>query len=183
MQDTDIEAWLAPVFGRHELPELITAGQAARDWMNTHIHSDPLAIEATFLAACVWREKGFGRSISLPFWSATAYRHQRLTSAVGIPWIVGFLECVTEASQIARYELDKLRRVEERAATLKRSARSHLPAAIDAVIREPIITARTLAKRLAITHQAALGLLKQLVQAGIIKEATGRGAWRAYATT
>jgi hypothetical protein len=183
LQDTDIEAWLAPVFGRHELPELISAGHAARDWMNTHIHSDPLAIEAIFLAACVWRQKGFGRSISLLFWSATAYRHQRLTSAVGIPWLVGFLECVTEASQIARYELDKLRRVEERAATLKRSARSHLPAAIDAVIREPIITARSLAKRLAITHQAALGLLKQLVQAGIIKEATGRGAWRAYATT
>ena len=125
--------------------------------MNTHIESDPLAIEATFLAACVWREKGFGRSISLPFWSATAYRHHRLTSAVGIPWLVGFLECVTEATQTARYELDKLRRIEEKAATLTRSARSHLPAAIDAVIRAPIITARSLAKRLAITHQAALG--------------------------
>jgi hypothetical protein len=150
--------------------------------MNTHIESDPLAIESTFLAACVWREKGFGRSISLPFWSATAHRHHRLTSAVGIPWLVGFLECITEATQTARYELDRLRRTEERAGTLIRSARSHLPATIDAVIRTPIITARSLAKRLAITHQAALGLLKQLVEANIIKEATGRSAWRAFVT-
>ena len=183
IQDTDIEAWLAPVLRRHEVPDLISAGRAARDWMNTHIESDPLAIEAIFLAACVWREKGFGRSISLPFWSATAHRHHRLTSAVGIPWLVGFLECITEATQTARYELDKLRRIEEKAATLTRSARSHLPAAIDAVIRAPIITARSLAKRLAITHQAALGLLKQLLEAGIIKEATGRSAWRAFVTT
>jgi DNA-binding Lrp family transcriptional regulator len=42
---------------------------------------------------------------------------------------------------------------------------------------------RRLAKRLAITHQAALGLLKQLLEAGIIKEATGRSAWRAFVTT
>jgi ribosomal protein S25 len=182
IQDSDIEAWLAPVLRRHEVPELISAGRAARDWMNTHIESDPLAIEATFLAACVWREKGFGRSISLPFWSATAYQHHRLTSAVGIPWLVGFLECITEATQAVRYELDRLRRTEERGATITRSARSYLPAAIDAVIRVPIITARSLAKRLAITHQAALGLLKQLVESGIIKEATGRSAWRAFVT-
>jgi hypothetical protein len=182
MRDTDIEAWLAPALGRHEVPELISAGRAARDWMNTHIESDALAIDGTFLGACVWREKGFGRSISLPFWSATAYRHHRLTSAVGIPWLVGFLECVTEGTQAARSELDRLRRIEERAGALTRSARSHLPEAIDAVIRAPIITARSLAKRLAITHQAALGLLKQLVEAGIIKEATGRSGWRAFVT-
>ena len=182
MQDSDIQAWLVPVLGHDEVPDLISAGRAARDWMNTHIQSDPLAIDAIFLAACIWREKGFGRSISLPFWSATAYRHHRLTSAVGIPWLIGFLECITEAAQTARYELDKLRRVEDRAAILKRSVRSHLPAAIDAVIRVPVITARGLAKRLAITHQASLGLLKQLIEAGIIKEATGRGAWRAFVT-
>jgi predicted transcriptional regulator len=57
-----------------------------------------------------------------------------------------------------------------------------LPEAIEAVIRAPIITARSLAKRLSVTHQAALGLLKQLVEADIIKEATGRSAWRAFVT-
>lgn len=182
IQDADIEAWLAPFRGRDKLPELIQAGWAGRDWMNTHIKSDPLDVEAMFLAACVWRDKGFGRSISLPFWSATGYQHRRLSSAVGVPWLVAFLECVAEAANTTRYQLDALRRIEEKAANLTRSARSHLPAAIDEVIRMPVITARGLAKHLAVTHQAALGLLKQLVQAGIIKEATGRGAWRAFVT-
>jgi HTH DNA binding domain len=181
--DCDVEAWLTSSFARSEIPELISAAIAARDWMNTHIKSEPLALEAIFLGACVWREKGFGRPISLPFWSATAYRHYRLSSAVGIAWLVGFLECVAEAAQSGRHELDRLLRIEEKAATFKRTARSHLPAAINIVIRAPLSTARGLAERLNITHQGALCLLEQLVDAEIVKEATGRGAWRAFATT
>jgi len=88
-----------------------------------------------------------------------------------------------EVASEAKTERAQLRRVEERAGTLKLSARSHLPAAIDAIIRAPVVTARTLAKRLAVSHQTALGLLRQLVEAGIIKEARGRGAWCAYVTT
>ncbi len=180
--DGDIGAWLTSSFAHSEIPELISAAVAARDWMNTHIKSEPLALEAIFLGACVWRQKGFGRPISLPFWSATPYRHYRLSSAVGIPWLVGFLECVTEAAQSGRHELDRILRIEEKTATLKRTARSHLPAAIDAVIRSPLTTARGLAERLSITHQGALGLLEQLIDAEIVKEATGRGAWRAFTT-
>ncbi len=179
----DIEAWLTSSFARSEIPELISAAIAARDWMNTHIKSEPLALEAIFLGACVWRQKGFGRPISLPFWSATAYRHYRLSSAVGIPWLVGFLECVADAAQSGRHELDRLLRIEEKTATIKRTARSRLPAAVNAVIRAPITTARGLAGRLNITHQGALRLLEQLVDAQIVKEVTGRGAWRAFATT
>jgi hypothetical protein len=179
--DGDIDAWLTSLT-HSEIPELISAAIAAREWMNTHIKSEPLALEAIFLGACVWRQKGFGRPISLPFWSATPYRHYRLSSAVGIPWVVGFLEIVTEAAQSGRHELDRILRIEEKTGTLKRTARSHLPAAIDAVIRAPLITARGLAERLNITHQGALGLLEQLVDAEIVKEATGRGAWRAFTT-
>jgi hypothetical protein len=181
--DGDIEAWLTSSFARSEIPELICAAIAARDWMNTHIKSEPLAMEAIFLGACVWRQNGFGCPISLPFWSATAHRHYRLSSAVGTPWLVGFLECVTEAAQTSRHALDRLLRIEEKTATFERTARSRLPAAIDAIIRAPVTTARGLAERLKITHQGALGLLEQLVDAEIVKEATGRGAWRAYVTT
>jgi len=181
-EEADMQQWLGQILGRNSLPDLLLAGRSARDWINSQTKSDPFALDAVFLAACVWREKGSGRTISLPFWSATAYRHHRLTAAVGIPWLVGFLECVAEAAQTARSELDRLRRTEERAGTLIRSARSHLPEATDTVIRAPIITARSLAKGLGITHQAALGLLKQLVEASIIKEATGRSAWRAFVT-
>lgn len=180
--DGDVEAWLTSSLARSEIPELISAAVAARDWMNTHIKSEPLALEAIFLGACVWRQKGFGRPISLPFWSATAYRHHRLSSAVGIRWLVGFLECVAEAAQSGRHELDRLLRIEEKTASFKRTARSHLPEAVNIVIRAPLITARGMAERLNITHQGALSLLEQLVDAEIVKEATGRGAWRAFAT-
>lgn len=43
-----------------------------------------------------------------------------------------------------------------------------------------MLTARGLAERLRLSPQAALGLLNQLVVAGMLKEATGRAAWRAF---
>jgi predicted transcriptional regulator len=50
------------------------------------------------------------------------------------------------------------------------------------MLRAPVVTARGLAERLGVTPQAALGLLRQLVEAGIVHEATGRASWRAFAT-
>ena len=63
-----------------------------------------------------------------------------------------------------------------------RTARSHLPRALDHVLRTPVVTARGLADSLSITPQAALGLLRQLIAAGVVREATGRAAWRAFTT-
>jgi DNA-binding MarR family transcriptional regulator len=40
-----------------------------------------------------------------------------------------------------------------------------------------------LAEALSVTPQAALGLLRQLVAAGVVREATGRAARRAFTTT
>jgi DNA-binding MarR family transcriptional regulator len=42
------------------------------------------------------------------------------------------------------------------------------------------MTARGLAERLDVTPQAALGLLRQLLEAGLVREATGRASWRAF---
>jgi predicted transcriptional regulator len=50
------------------------------------------------------------------------------------------------------------------------------------VLRTPVVTARDLADELSITPQAALGLLRQLIAAGVVREATGRAAWRAFTT-
>ena len=46
--------------------------------------------------------------------------------------------------------------------------------------KSPVLTARALAERLGLSPQAALGLINQLVAAGVLKEATGRAAWRAF---
>jgi predicted transcriptional regulator len=61
------------------------------------------------------------------------------------------------------------------------TARSRLPDALNAVLRVPIVTASSLANSLDVTPQAALGLLRQLMAARIVREATGRASWRAFA--
>jgi predicted ArsR family transcriptional regulator len=75
----------------------------------------------------------------------------------------------------------RLRQAEDKSRLLGRTARSRLDDAAAAVLRLPIVTARDLAKQLDVTPQAALGLLRQLVEAGIAREATGRASWRAFA--
>lgn len=98
----------------------------------------------------------------------------------GPAWLGGFLTAVTDAAQRAGQELTRLQSAAERAATLRRTARSHLPAAAALALRAPVLTAGDLVHQLRLTPQAALGLLTQLVAAGVLKEATGRAAWRAF---
>jgi hypothetical protein len=180
--DAAIDDWLAAMGRRDQGPALIRAGHGARDWMNRHGHTDPLAMDGLFLAACLWRENGFGRDVPLPFWSAPVQLHHRLALRVGTEWLAGFLACVTAAGRAARDELSGLRRAETAGTTLARTARSQLPRALDHVLRTPVVTARGLAGQLAISPQAALGLLRQLTAATVVREATGRAAWRAFTT-
>jgi HTH DNA binding domain len=136
--------------------------------------------DSVFLAACVFRGKG-PCPIALPFWSAPEQRHYRLGLKIGVAWIAEFLECVTAAAAIGLRELERLRAIENKARSLGRTARSRLPAAIDAALRAPIVTAGSLAKTLDVTPQAAAGLLRQLETARFVREATGRASWRAFA--
>jgi signal transduction histidine kinase len=178
--DAAIDDWLETA--RREGPALIRAGHSGRDWMNRQARTDPLAMDGLFLAACIWRGNGFGRDIPLPFWSAAAQLHHRLALRVGIDWMANFLACVAAAARAARDELAGLQRAEAAGIALARTARSQLPRALDHVLRTPVVTARGLADRLAVTPQAALGLLRQLIVAGVVREATGRVAWRAFTT-
>jgi hypothetical protein len=180
--DAAIDDWLQ-LAGRRDLgPALIRAGKGARDWMNRRTHTDPLAMDGMFLAACIWRDGGFGRDIPLPFWSAPVQLHHRLALRVGVEWLAGFLACVAAAARAAREELAGLQRAETAGDAVARTARSHLPGALDHVLRAPIVTAHSLADSLSVTPQAALGLLRQLIAAGVVREATGRAAWRAFTT-
>ncbi len=179
-QDEDVDCWLASVRSHQEGPILIQAGGVARDWTNRTQAADPLGLDAVFLAACLWRHKGFGRPISLPFWSAGEQRHHRLSLKIGLQWTEGFLDCVAAAAHVAVGELDRLQRAEEMGRKLGGTTRSRLPDALQVVLQAPIVTAQTLAKRLDVTSQAATGLLRQLLVAGIVREATGRASWRAF---
>jgi hypothetical protein len=177
--DAQAEDWLASRHIREQGPILIRAGRAARDWMNQP-GTEPLSPDGVFLAACLWREKGFGRSITLPFWSAPTQRHHRLALRVGLEWMAAFLDCVAEAARTAAGELDRLQRAEDKGRSLPGTVRSRLPKALETILRAPIVTARGLATSLDVTPAAALGLLRQLIEVGIVREATGRASWRAF---
>jgi hypothetical protein len=180
--DDAIGDWLASIAARDQGPVLIRAARGARTWINRQGHADPLAADGVFLAACLWREAGFGRDIPLPFWSAPVQLHHRLALQVGTAWVAGFLACIAAAARAAREELADLLRAEAAGVALGRTARSHLPQALDHVLRSPVVTARGLADSLSITPQAALRLIRQLLAAGVVREATGRAAWRAFST-
>ena len=66
------------------------------------------------------------------------------------------------------------------AATLKAGGRSHLADAVAFALREPVVTARGLGEGIGVSTRSALDLLKRLVEEGLLREATGRTAWRAF---
>jgi hypothetical protein len=163
-----------------ELPALVLAGQAVQDAPEKG-RGDRLAGFGTFLATWLWREAGFGRPLSLPFWSATPQKLNRLALTAGANFLPGFMDCVTDAAQRAHRELKRLQQAEAKAAGLRRTARSRLPKVAEIVLRVPVLTAGGLAIRLGVTPQAALALIKQLTAVGILREETGRSAWRGFA--
>jgi hypothetical protein len=175
--EPEISDWLA-IADAFTGPRLIRCGRAARDWMSRP-SVEPRNPDGVFLAACLWRDK-IPRPLALPFWSAPEARHYRRELHIGLDWMADFLGCVEAAAKIGLDELARLQRAEEKMCSLGRTARSRLPAAADAVLRAPIVTARDLAQTIGISTQAALALLRLLADAEIIQEATGRTAWRAF---
>lgn len=177
--DREVADWLASARMLERGPLLIRAGRAARDWINRPgiEQHNPAGV---FLAACLWRDKGGRRPISLPFWSAPETHHYRLELHFGVQWMTDFLECVAAAALVGLREIRRLHHAEHKGRLLAPTARSRLPDALNAVIRAPIVTTGSLAAALNVTPQAALGLLRQLLAAGIVREATGRASWRAF---
>jgi hypothetical protein len=168
-----------------DLPTLVAAGVLARDWERDWERdwqeagrADRLSLPGVFLAACVWQAQG---SAALPVWSAPVQRLHRLALQPRRGWLPLFLEAVAEAAMRGRQELVRLQRAEAKAAGLAHTARSHLPGAAALALRHPVVTPRVIASALGVTHRAALGLTRQLETSGIIRETTGRSAWRAFA--
>jgi len=142
-----------------------------------------LDLAAGFVAACLWRELGFGAPISLPFWSAPLSRLDALDRAMdggAAACLPAYLACVAEAALRARRELARLHAVERRVAALAGTARSRLREAASYALREPVVTGAGLAKVLGVAPRSAHDLIGRLVDTGVLEESTGRAAWRAY---
>ena len=176
------------------LPALLRAGQAAQAWAACEApgqgRGDRLSTAALFLAAAVWRIRAVAaRTVrwsgparrDCRSWSATPRHLERLALAAGPDWLGGFLAAVTDAAQRAGQELSRLQIAAARAAALRRTAplaparrRRTRPAPARADRRAASPSGCGSARR------TALGLLDQLVAAGVLREATGRAAWRAF---
>src|SRR3954453_9003075 len=160
-------------------PLLIRAGCAARDWMNRPGVTDR-DLGGLFLAACTLSGGKSRRPLALPFWSAAEARHQRRELQIGVRWLAEFLNCIAVAAKAGLDELERLRRAEEISRSIGRTTRSRLPDAANAVLRSSIVTARDLAATLDVSPQAAIALLRQLTEAGLVREATDRKSWQAF---
>ena len=142
------------------------------------IAKEGITAEAHLRAAWLWRARGGTGDPGLPLWSAPIQQLTRATlSADPLPALLG---CIAEAALAARRELARLTAAAARGQALPATARSHLPDALAAAIRAPVITAGTLGRELGITSRAAAGLIARLTAAGLLREATGRKAWRGF---
>jgi len=171
------------------LPPLLGAGLAGAAWLAAEALEDgeaPDAAQALLLAAAAARRRGRTRAVALPFWGTGPGGGGRPVDAAPLrdpaAWPAAFLGRVAAAARRGSEELARLRDVEAAAARLAvaETRRSLLPAAADAVLRAPALTARGLARRLDVTPQGAALLLKRLAAAGVVREATGRRSFRAF---
>ena len=161
--------------------EVEQAAGASADWAERNLR-------AGLAAATALHAGGRLRAIPLPFWAVVPGRpvsawRDHPGFAVEPAAAMAGLQRIAEASRAGLRELGQLLDAAQAAAEVTRGLdrRSKLPEAVEAVLRVPALTPSALARRLKIAQQTANDLLRQLAKAGIVREATGRKAFRAYA--
>lgn len=144
-------------------------------------------LRAALVGAIALAGSGRLRVIPLPLWTAVpgkpaaSWRLKPSLSAEPTE-AISALDQIAEGAKAGLRELGRLLDAAQRATDLTAGLdrRSRLPEAIDAVLRVPAITPNMLARRLKVAQQTANDLLRQLARAGVVREATGRKAFRAY---
>ena len=180
--DAPTRAWLDALPGPSECPGLLAAARVtAAGLPGMPRGRTELAPGPAYVAAALWRRHGYGRGCALPFWAAPVSRIDALARKGGREFALGYLDCVAEAAQRGGRELARLHAAAGKIAALPGSARSRLQVAGAIALREPLITGRRLARRLDVSPRAGLDLATGLVAAGVLREMTGRAAWRAFA--
>ena len=189
------------------LPPLLRAAEAVRDWTEAGITEMAAPLQAMAAGAALLAHAKCLRAIPLPFWAAVpalaqtgqdgrrdqgqvstlpelrAEAARRLGLGAAPSWPATFLAMTAEAARAGLRELDRLEAAGAAGARLTAGLdrRSRLPEALAAVLRRPAVTAKGLAASLDVTPQAALRLLAELADAGIVRESTGRRSFRAFA--
>jgi hypothetical protein len=97
-------------------------------------------------------------------------------------WRGAFLHLVAESALLGLRDLRAMLALRDRGAELaaRQDRRSRLPAALDRILCRVLITPKTLAVGIEVTHQAALAMLRALKTAEIVREATGRESFQVF---
>jgi hypothetical protein len=95
------------------------------------------------------------------------------------PRLLAFLDAMSAAAETGMKEIVRLSQAREQMERRMRGRRSSssLPAAIDLILARPIVSASMVAKAAEVTPRGALNLIAELG----VREATGRGRYRAWA--
>jgi hypothetical protein len=183
----DFAAWRGELLKAGEgEPALLAAAHAATRWAREAGEAEPVrpaAVQALLVAAIVAKRRGRLRHVPLPFWCAfTGRMGVRRPALHAVAWPVAFLAEVAESARRGLSELDRLNAAAGRAQALAAKERSHGQAgkAAEIALRQPVLTAAGLAAELGATPQGALLIIKRLMAAGILREATGRASFRAF---
>jgi len=179
--DEPARAWLAVLPAPHARPGLLAAAAVMAAGLPGLAREDRLDLAPAYVAAALWRRHGYGRSCALPFWSAPVSRIDALARRGGEAFERDYLDCVADAAQRGARELARLQDAARRITAVPGTARSRLHAAGALALREPLLTTRLLATKLKVSTRAGLDLADRLVKAGVLREMTGRVAWRAFA--
>jgi DNA-binding MarR family transcriptional regulator len=179
-------------------PALLRAAEASLGWMESGISDVPDAIQSLATAALLLKRMGAADTVPPPLWAAwpalcapddpgVLPRLRGDTAARlapdGVSWPLVFLHLIAESARAGTRTLAELRVAEVAglAFAAEEDKRSRLPATVDLLLRQPALTAPSLARQLDITPQAALRLFTRLEQAGLVREVTGRDSFRAFA--
>jgi hypothetical protein len=185
--------------GRAPSPPLLAGVAAAQAWMDSGItdRADPAHALLAGFGRLV--RQAPARSVFVPLWSAypavgfgdrDALPTLRSEAAdrvagwgVSVPWPVAGLHLIAESARMGLRELDRLELAagQGKAGLAGTDRRSRLPAALDALLRAPLLTPKALATQLRITPQTATASLRGLQAQRVVREVTGRGRFRAFA--
>jgi len=167
-------------------PPLLSAINAAMAWRKLDDREGG-DLRAGFVAAAMVAGAGRLRAMPLPLWTARrALQGMRRLEAPFADTDEArclLLRGIAEGARAAMTELDRLGGIIQRAEGMLRQRRrsSRMGDAIDAAIRTPCLTPTALGRRLGVTPQAATRLLREMAEAKLVREATGRRSFRAFA--
>jgi hypothetical protein len=177
--------WFYGLPTQHDLPGLLLPAHIVAYGLPGRQREDKIDVAATYVAATLWRNTVYGKFCPLPVWAAPTNLMQKMGSQGGMEFERSFLECVTESALSGLREFERLKIAKEKldkiSKELIKKDKSNVYEAGLMAIREPIVTSAAISQKLNLSAPTTDKIIERLEEYGLLKELTGRKAWRAYA--